>query len=339
MKTPGHFLCIIALPENKNRFFAVNQFCFETPKLFFYWDLVLSGIKFSLVGNTGDILLETNTKIQYLFKLLDDESPEIQKILRSSFLKNAQELILKKSFYLLQVPREQRTLLKKKYKDLHFELVQAAFQQMLEHHLEDIDLEKAVMILAYWNNPEVDIPAIQHRLDRMAEEIHAHMPFAGHPLAFLDHINYYLFKKYRFRGNSRDYYNPDNNFIDRVLETKKGIPISLSILYILIARRMGIPILGVPMPAHFIVKFDNGTDEVFCDPFYGGKIYTRKECLAYLNSANVINPVDILRGTTDFQIVLRLMRNIKLVYSSYKEDRNKVEEMETLLQQLRQFYL
>jgi regulator of sirC expression with transglutaminase-like and TPR domain len=284
-------------------------------------------------------LLDTKTKIQYLFKLLDDDSSEIQKILRNSFLENAQELILKKPFYLLQVSKELRPLLQQKYQELHFDLVKAAFQQLLSHHLEDIDLEKSVMILSYWNNPDVDIPALQHRLDRMAEEIHAHMPFTGHPLAFLDHINYYLFKKYGFHGNSTDYYNPDNNFIDRVLETRSGIPISLSVLYILIARRMGIPILGVPMPAHFIIKFDNGTDEVFCDPFYKGKIYTRKECLAYLNNANVIDPLAILRGTTDYQIVFRMMRNIKLVYSSYKEDRRKVEEIQELLEQLGQFYL
>lgn len=283
-------------------------------------------------------MLETNTQIQHLFRLLDDDNPEIRKIVHDSFLEHSQELIMKKSLYRVDAGNELRPLLDQWYADLHFDLVKTAFYGLLNRNLEDIDLELAVMFLAYWNNPEVDIPALQRQLDHFAQEIQVRMPFTGHPLSFVDHINYYFFKKYHFVGNSTDYYNPDNSFIDKVLETHTGIPISLSVVYILIARRLDLPILGVPMPAHFIVKFDNGTDQIFCDPFYGGKIYSREECLAYLKNASIANPIAILNGATNYQIVLRMMRNIKLVYSSYKDEPAKISQIDTLIEVVEKFY-
>ena len=89
--------------------------------------------------------------------------------------------------------------------------------------------------------------------------------------------------------------------------------------------------MGVPMPAHFIIKYEDGTDEIFFDPFYGGKIYSRHECLKYLKQADIEDYDKVLDGCSNFDIILRLMRNIHLVYSSYKDEPQKITQIEQLL--------
>ncbi|MFN2126662.1 MAG: transglutaminase-like domain-containing protein, partial [Anaerolineales bacterium] len=209
--------------------------------------------------------------------------------------------------------------------------VQELRVDVVRGRLEDLDLEKAVLLLAFWNSSRVDLPAIVNELDEIAGEIRKSIPTTGHPLSFIDTVSEFLNKNMGFRGNSTDYYNPDNSFIDKVLKTKTGIPITLSTIYILIARRIDLPILGVPMPAHFIVKYDDGTDEIFFDPFYGGKVYSRQECLKYLEQADIEDHNKVLDGCSNFDIILRMMRNIHLVYSSYKDEPQKITEIEQLL--------
>ena len=276
-------------------------------------------------------MIETEWQNGHFLKLLDDDSPEIQKIIRSTLLGNSLEIILNGFVHNLQLEDYYVGLLQKHLREIHFELVKKAFQDFLRLQLEDIDLEKAMMILAYWNDPAVKVPEVITRLDQMSEEIGKNFPESGHPLSFIDHINFYLFNKYGFQGNSGDYYNPDNSFIDKVLENSQGIPITLSALYMLIARRLGLPVHGIPMPAHFIVKYEAENDEIFFDPFFAGKIYSREECLNYLDQTKIEDKDRVLEGCSNYEMILRMMRNIHLVYSSYKEDPQKTAEMEILM--------
>jgi len=281
---------------------------------------------------------EDSNTIQNLFSLLDDESIEVQKALKKEILKHSLTFIFSNHEQLTSVSPERQKLLRKLLNELHSELVYQAWKDLVQEGLEDIDLEKAALLITYWVDPEVNLKKIVRHIDAMALEIGERIPLSGHPLSFLDHINYYFFKKYGFQGNSTDYYNPNNLYIHKVLESKQGIPISLSILYILIARRLNLPIYGVPMPAHFILKFDNGEDEIFFDPFYRGKIYSRRECEAYLNHVNATVIDKILNGCSNYEIIQRVLRNLHLMYSSYEEDQQKVNELSEYLEVLRLHY-
>ena len=282
----------------------------------------------------GVSLIETATQIEHILKLLDDESPEIRKIVRSTLLENSTDIVLDDLISQLSLSNETHFQLKSTLRDMHFELVTRVLTQLCESQLEDIDLEKAVLLLAYWNDPDIDVQEIVRQLDEMAADIRKEMPTSGHPLSFMDIINQQLFSKWRFKGNSEDYYNPENSFIDQVLLNRKGIPISLSVVYMLIARRIGLPIIGIPMPAHFIVKYDDGEDEIFLDPFYGGKVYNREECIHYLNQAQIKNTEEILGGCPHYEIITRMMRNIHLVYSSYQDEPEKSKQIGELLKLL-----
>ena len=276
-------------------------------------------------------MIETANQIEHILKLLDDESPEIQKIVRSTLLENSTDIVLDGFISNLSLPKQAQLQLKSTLRDMHFEIVTHVLTRLCENQLEDIDLEKTVLLLAYWNNPDIDIQEIVGQLDDIAAEISKEMPASGHPLSFLDIINRHIFSKLGFKGNSKDYYNPENSFIDQLLFNRKGIPITLSVLYILIAGRVGIPITGIPMPAHFIIKYDDGDDEIYLDPFYGGKVYNREECIHYLYQARIKSSEEILGGCPNYEIITRMMRNIHLVYTSYQDEPEKSKQIENLL--------
>jgi len=287
---------------------------------------------------SGGILIETGTQFEHILKLLDDDSPEIQKIVRTTLLDNSLDIILDSKIQKFDLPEESQEQILSTLEEIHFEMVTRAMTQLCEAQLEDIDLEKAVLLLAYWNNPATNIPEMASQLDDMADEIRKQLPASGHPLSYIDIMNQIIFSDWGFEGNAEDYYNPENSFLDRILDTRKGIPISLSVLCMLLARRMGLPLVGIPMPAHFILKYDDGEDEIFFDPFYGGKVYSREECLRYLDQAKIENKDEILGGCTHYDIIARMMRNIQLVYSSYREEPEKSRQAEELLKLLEKYF-
>ncbi|RMH80146.1 MAG: hypothetical protein D6681_18770 [Calditrichaeota bacterium] len=270
-------------------------------------------------------------KLPGLVRLMDDDSTEIQKIIRQEILSHALEIILNKEAYFDRLSSDEIARFTQLLQTLHLDLVKQALAGVVQSPLDEIDLEAALLVISYWDSPDVDCGAVQARLDLLAGEIACGMPFTGHPLGFIDHISQVLFGEYGFRGNLEDYYHPGNSYLHTVLETRLGIPISLSIVYMLIAKRLNFPVFGVGMPAHFILKFDNGEDEIYFDPFYGGRVYPRRACLNYLRQLKVPDPEHILRGCSNLDVFKRVLRNLHLVYSSHTIDTAKLDDIEQFL--------
>lgn len=266
-----------------------------------------------------------------MLRLLDDESVEIQRIIRQEILKHALNIIFNRRNVIGQLPTQDLGKFEGLLKEVHLGVVMQALSQLINAPQEELDLEKGVIVLSYWDKPTISPAAISGQLDILAEDVAANMPSSGHPLTFIDHINQMLFREKGFRGNSSDYYNPANSLIHKVLKTRLGIPISLSTVYMLVARRLNFPVYGVAMPAHFILKFDNGEDEIFFDPFHGGKVYSQSTCLEYLQGFNAGKAEDILRGCSSYEIISRILRNLHIVYSSHTVVPEKVSEIESFL--------
>jgi len=276
-------------------------------------------------------LTQLTEKLRHVLNLVDDESSEIQKLLWQEFHRTALDLIIQKYSIIDSLPPEEAIMFQKIMDAYHESLLLEAFRQLVAQSMDDVDLELAMILIAYWNNPGLDSRRIRATLDALAKEVHHLMPVAGHPLAFLDHVNFVLFGRHRFRGNTQDFYNPNNSYLDKVLESRTGIPITLAIVYLLIARRLDLPVFGVSMPAHFLLKFDNGEDEIFFDPFNEGQIYTRQQCYRFLASAHVEHPDKVLEGCDNMEILQRVLRNLRLVYSSYYDEPDRVAFLEKVL--------
>lgn len=272
-----------------------------------------------------------NKKLISIIKLIDDDSAEIQKIIRSQILENALELIINRSVYQAAVDDRFQPAFAIGLEQLHEELVYEAFKALLDKALEDINLEKSMLLISYWSDSSVDCTAMKQTLDQISQTVSAGIPESGHPLAFLDHVSHYLFREFKISGNTEDYYNPDNSYLHKLFETRKGIPITIGILYILICNRLRIPVYGVPLPGHFILKYYNGEDEIFFDPFYEGKIYSRQMCLNYLKNVNSDSADQILSGCSNYDIIIRILKNLRLVYSSYQNNPEMLSQIESFM--------
>jgi regulator of sirC expression with transglutaminase-like and TPR domain len=130
-------------------------------------------------------------------------------------------------------------------------------------------------------------------------------------------MNWILFVEERFRGNEDEYYDPRNSYLDQVLFRKLGIPISLSILYLAVAERIGLAMSGVNLPAHFVVRTGLGSSTLFVDPFHAGALMDRQGCerrVAELTGQNVALPDSAFAACDAATLVTRMLRNLKASY-------------------------
>ncbi|PTL77687.1 SirB1 family protein [Vitiosangium sp. GDMCC 1.1324] len=142
-------------------------------------------------------------------------------------------------------------------------------------------LDLAALAIATLNRPELDAAACLHTLDALAARVQLEVErHSGHGevLAGLTALRHVLADIEGFRGNEEDYHSPDNSFLDLVLERKVGLPISLSVVYLEVARRAGIPLYGVPFPGHFLVACNAGDHKLVVDPYHCGEILTEEGC-------------------------------------------------------------
>jgi len=192
---------------------------------------------------------------------------------------------------------------------------------------EHIDLEQAAFLLARLGYPDLDMAPYQQELQKLTDRVGRRIKDL-HPhrdkTRIVRVINQVLFEEEGFSGNVEDYYDPDNSFLNRVLERRTGIPITLSVIYLLIARRLHLPIRGINMPVHFICQYHSPPDSFYFDPFNAGRTLTRYDCMALLHRAKHPFHENFLQPARPRDIIARMMRNLIFVYH-HRDDHAKLE--------------
>jgi regulator of sirC expression with transglutaminase-like and TPR domain len=195
------------------------------------------------------------------------------------------------------------------------------FRQAVDRGEDKIDLGRAALTIALTDYPKLDIPAYLSRIDQLAAEV-AGRGRDGEVVQTLVALNDVLFRQHRFHGNSDDYYDPKNSFLNQVLDRKIGIPISLSILYMEVAQRVGVVLDGVGFPGHFLVKYSQNGAEIVIDPFSQGEIKSRND-LARMLSGLYGGAVDLrdeyLQTASKKDILRRMLGNLKGIYAKTNE--------------------
>jgi regulator of sirC expression with transglutaminase-like and TPR domain len=185
-----------------------------------------------------------------------------------------------------------------------------------------LDLGHAALVIAAGHYPHLNMDAYLRRLDDLAAEARLRLGRARSPERIVGVLNGFLFAEQGFRGNADDYYSPANSFLNEVLDTRTGLPITLSIVYLAVAHRLGLPVFGVGMPLHFLVKYVGPDKEIFIDPFYGGEILMPEGCRARLETllgrSASFDPA-YLEATPKRHILYRLLNNLKQVYLRREE--------------------
>lgn len=188
--------------------------------------------------------------------------------------------------------------------------------QTLARQGQNLDLEHGAYLLARLAFPALTPEEVARPLNRMAEELDeildAEEPAPAQEVRF---IQKYLFEEMGFRGNDQNYYDPDNSFINRVLERRTGIPISLSLVYLLVAERLDMRAFGIGLPGHFIIGHGGKPGAVYLDPYQGGRFLTRNDCIELVRRRGMAFQEAFLEPTPNSQILARMMVNLMTIYT------------------------
>src|SRR5947209_1081472 len=218
-------------------------------------------------------------------------------------------------------------------KDTAQQRARKAFTALITQEDTIIDLTQAALLIAAEEYPELDIDQYVAQIDRLAMRVRTQLelpetalytplpPEISHLDAILA-MNKVLFEQEHFHGNQADYYNPHNSFLNDVLEKQQGIPITLSLLYMEVGRRVGLPIDGIGLPFHFVVRCQLTKGTIYIDPFEKGRLLSEKDCRARVYRT--------FRDRTDFnprwlepvsprQLLIRMLANLKHIYL-HRED-------------------
>jgi regulator of sirC expression with transglutaminase-like and TPR domain len=198
----------------------------------------------------------------------------------------------------------------------------------------DFRLAEAALLMAQEEYPALEVAAYLQRLDTMAAAIRTQLGLELEARRIVTRINAYLFDEQGFYGNQEDYYDARNSFLNEVLDRKTGIPITLSLLYIEIARQVGLPIVGVGMPGHFIVAYTAQPEHFWIDPFHHGQILSRQDCTARLHQ--IYGPTlpwqdTYLQPVSDHHILRRMLYNLKAIYVQRQDYSRALGVVERLL--------
>jgi regulator of sirC expression with transglutaminase-like and TPR domain len=216
------------------------------------------------------------------------------------------------------------------------EIIQA-FAVLVRADIDDerIDLLRAALTFARIEDPQLDIEHYVRRVDALAKRVAAKVQDPDDPVQMIAALNEVLFQEEVFRGNSVDYYSPRNSFLQHVLDRQLGIPISLALVYMEVARRIGFPLYGVGMPGHFLLKhYDVDGHAILIDAFERGSIVTEDDCRRKLDSiysGQIALQPEFLLAVTRRQMLTRMLNNLRSVYLSQRDFRRAVQVVDLVL--------
>ena len=182
---------------------------------------------------------------------------------------------------------------------------------------EAFPLDRAALILALEEYPDLNIQEYLRRLDTLAARAEVLIGEDSDPINTIEGINQVLFVQEGLRGNDEDYYDPRNSFLNEVLDRRLGIPISLSVIFMEVAKRIGFPIEGLGFPGHFLVKHVTNDRDIIIDPFNLGRILTPNDCQELLDKVydgTVSMNASLLQPMNKRAILTRMLYNLKGVY-------------------------
>jgi regulator of sirC expression with transglutaminase-like and TPR domain len=200
-----------------------------------------------------------------------------------------------------------------------------AAQETPRRRLEDIlarpdremDLAEAALLVAAEEYVELDVRAYLARLDEMGFALRQRLDEEPRPERAVMALNRYMFQELGFRGNSAEYYDARNSYLNEVIDRRTGIPITLSTVYMEVARRGGLEVDGVGLPGHFVVRVQTPLRPLIVDPFHGGTLLTEKDCQERLDrifGGKLKLEPRMLRPCRRKEMLERILRNLKAIY-------------------------
>ena len=211
--------------------------------------------------------------------------------------------------------------------------------ELFRRSLADLDrsenLARAAVAIAMHEMPEVDPDAVLRTVQELADRIMARAP-SGSARALQAHAHEVLFVEEGFAGNSDDYYDPHNSYLPHVLETKRGLPITLSMIYKCVLDALGLPVTGLNAPGRFLVQIQIDDDRMIVDPFQQGSVLSREEVFQVIErvvSSSVPRSDKLLPPASPRAWLVRMLQNLQSIFhhTERTDDEAAVQELQQLL--------
>lgn len=181
----------------------------------------------------------------------------------------------------------------------------------------EVNLAEAALLVAAEEYPDLDVRGYLARLDEMGCALRQRLEEEPRPERAIMALNRYMFQEAGFRGNTEQYYDARNSYLNEVLDRRTGIPITLSTVYMEVAGRAGLEVEGIGLPGHFVVRVLTPGRPLLVDPFHGGTLLTEKDCQDRLDrifNGKVKLEPKMLAPCRRRDMVERVLRNLKAIY-------------------------
>lgn len=269
----------------------------------------------------------TENQIAHLIKLIDDRDDFVRIRAKEHLVELGQDAL---PFLGIAAKDEKPTT-----RAIARDIIQAVNTRQLEDKFRrltatsgtnQMDLEEGMILIMEFGYPNVERREVCNILDQLASELRGRIFPQDPPKEVVQKLNHFLFIEKEFSGNQNNYYSSDNSYLNKILENKTGLPITLSVLCILLGKRLGRPIAGVGLPGHYIAQYYSVEGPIYFDPFYGGRIMTRVECKELVTRLGFQFEERHLLPTTNRETLVRMMNNLANTYNE-KQEPEKVQQL------------
>lgn len=268
--------------------------------------------------------------IKAMVSLLDDTDVEVVSIIETNLKNLGQEAIP-----ILKREKENKGLnptVQKKLEDLvhdmHLSNLFAEFE--IWKNTNTSDLLTGLWLISKYQFPDLKIETISEEIKNIQMEIWLRTQDKMHPNDMVKVLNEVIFEYFMFEPNIKNFHSPSNSMFNLVLKEKKGNPVALSCLYILLAQKLDLPIYGVNLPNLFVLIFDYPGYRFYLNPFNRGQVFVEKDIDDYLKQMNIEPNEKYYKSCSNTEIIKRILTNLSFAYQKAGEENKRMEINEIL---------
>ncbi|GAB4124698.1 MAG: transglutaminase-like domain-containing protein [Raineya sp.] len=268
-------------------------------------------------------------ELKALIALLDDEDIEVSRLIEDKILSLGEVIV---PF----LEQEWQNSLNPTLQNKLEELIHTLQFQTLKKRLEAWkaqganDLLKAMWLIATYQYPETKFEDLKEKIDQLYYNVWIHLRENLNPYDQVRIINHVLFDEEKFTANTKNFHSPANNMLNIVFESKKGNPISLCVIYILLAEKLKLPIYGVNLPNLFILIYDLPENSFYINAFNRGLIFTKADIDSYIARLGLQEQASFYTPCSYQEIIKRILRNLIVAYEQLGEQQKMNEILELL---------
>lgn len=261
----------------------------------------------------------TDAQLTAMLTLLGDDDPEVRSAIRGKLVAGGEPVYRFLGRHRLHPEPSVRTRVRALLDQREAALRDGEFMAFVLGQGEQFDLEDGVWRFSLARYPDINVAAFRAQLDAWADRVRDSLGAGASGAETLLALNQVLFVELGFRGNSDDYHDPANSYVNRVMDMRRGIPISLSAVYLFVGRRLGLPVAGIGMPGHFLCRYQTSREEIYIDAFNGGKLLDRADCKRRIEALAVEQDDSHLAPVTSRRMLQRMAANLHLLHKEKKQ--------------------